>query len=156
LKRTNIRIPHVTSFGLGVGEERKWFAGTQYTMNAMKNFSHEFINLANVDYENGYQFSLGGFFIPDFSSITSYWKRIVFRMGFRHELTGTVVNNFGLKETGINFGIGLPLSGFSNTNIGFEYVSRDGGEGSSFKEKFWSFRVGFSLNDKWFVKRKFN
>ncbi|MBL6665474.1 hypothetical protein N9M92_05915 [Flavobacteriaceae bacterium] len=156
LKRTNIRIPHVISFGMGVGEERKWFAGTQYTMNAMKNFSHEFINLANVDYENGYQFSLGGFFIPDFSSITSYWKRIVFRMGFRHELTGTMVNNFGLKETGINFGLGLPLSGFSNANIGFEYVSRDGGEGSLFKENFWSFRIGFSLNDKWFIKRKFN
>lgn len=156
LKRTNIRIPHVISFGMGVGEERKWFAGTQYTMNGMKNFSHEFINLANVDYENGYQFSLGGFFIPDFSSITSYWKRIVFRMGFRHELTGRMVNNFGLKETGINFGLGLPLSGFSNANIGFEYVSRDGGEGSLFKENFWSFRIGFSLNDKWFIKRKFN
>ena len=69
------------------------------------NFSHEFISLANVGYENAYQFSLGVLY-PDQSSITSYWKRIVFRMGFRHELTGIVINNFGLKETGINFGFG--------------------------------------------------
>ncbi len=156
LNKTNIRIPHIISFGLGVGEERKWFAGAQYTINAMENFSHKFISLPNVGYQKAYQFSLGGLYIPDFSSITSYWKRIVFRMGFRHELTGIVVNNFGLKETGINFGFGLPLAGFSNTNIGFEYGSRGGGDDNLFKENFWSFRIGFSLNDRWFIKRKFN
>ena len=59
------------------------------------------------------------------------------------------------KETGINFGFGLPLAGFSNTNVGFEYASR-GTDGNTYKEDFWSFRIGFSLNDKWFMKRKFN
>ena len=155
LKRTNITIPDIISFGFGVGKERKWFAGVQYTMNAMQNFSHEFISLPNVGYENAYQFSLGGFYIPDYSSITSYWKRIVFRMGFRHELTGILINNFGLKETGVNFGFGLPLAGFSNTNIGFEYASRVA-DSETYKENFWSFRIGFSLNDKWFIKRKYN
>ena len=155
LKRTNITIPNIISFGFGVGKERKWFAGVQYTMNAMQNFSHEFISLPNVGYENAYQFSLGGFYIPDYSSITSYWKRIVFRMGFRHELTGILINNFGLKETGVNFGFGLPLAGFSNTNIGFEYASRVA-DSKTYKENFWSFRIGFSLNDKWFIKRKYN
>jgi len=155
LKRTNITIPDIISFGFGVGKERKWFAGIQYTKNAMQNFSHEFISLPNVGYENAYQFSLGGFYIPDYSSITSYWKRIVFRMGFRHELTGILINNFGLKETGVNFGFGLPLAGFSNTNIGFEYASRVA-DSKTYKENFWSFRIGFSLNDKWFIKRKYN
>ncbi len=155
LKRTNITIPDIISFGFGVGKERKWFTGVQYTMNAMQNFSHEFISLPNVGYENAYQFSLGGFYIPDYSSITSYWKRIVFRMGFRHELTGILINNFGLKETGVNFGFGLPLAGFSNTNIGFEYASRVA-DSKTYKENFWSFRIGFSLNDKWFIKRKYN
>ena len=45
LNRTNIRIPHLLSFGFGLGEERKWFAGAQYTINAMENFSHKFISL---------------------------------------------------------------------------------------------------------------
>jgi len=155
LRRTNITIPDIISFGFGVGKERKWFAGVQYTKNAMQNFNHEFISLPNVGYENAYQFSLGGFYIPDYSSITSYWKRIVFRMGFRHELTGILINNFGLKETGVNFGFGLPLAGFSNTNIGFEYASRVA-DSNTYKENFWSFRIGFSLNDKWFIKRKYN
>ena len=156
LNKTEIIIPSIVSFGIGIGEERKWFSGIQYTLNAMNDFSHEFASLPEVDYQNGYQFSLGGFYIPDYSSITSYWRRIVFRMGFRHELTGVVINNFGLKESSINFGFGLPLAGFSNTNIGFEYGSRRGDNENMFKENFWSFRVGFSLNDKWFIKRKYN
>ena len=156
LNKTEIIMPSIVSFGIGIGEERKWFSGIQYTLNAMNDFSHEFASLPEVDYQNAYQFSLGGFYIPDYSSITSYWKRIVFRMGFRHELTGVVINNFGLKESSINFGLGLPLAGFSNTNIGFEYGSRRGDNENMFKENFWSFRVGFSLNDKWFIKRKYN
>lgn len=156
LDKTNVRIPHVITFGLGVGKERKWFVGGQYILNAMGDFSHKFMSMPTVNYQDAYQISLGGFYIPDYSSINSYWKRIVFRMGFRHELTGVILNNFGLKETGINFGVGLPLAGFSNTNIGFEYGNRGGGDVSKFKENFWSFRIGFSLNDKWFVKRKFN
>ena len=156
LNKTEIIMPSIVSFGIGIGEERKWFSGIQYTLNAMNDFSHEFASLPEVDYQNAYQFSLGGFYIPDYSSITSYWKRIVFRMGFRHELTGVVINNFGLKESSINFGFGLPLAGFSNTNIGFEYGSRRGDNENMFKENFWSFRVGFSLNDKWFIKRKYN
>jgi hypothetical protein len=156
LDKTNVRIPHVITLGLGVGKERKWFVGGQYTLNAMGDFSHKFMSMPTVTYQDAYQISLGGFYIPDYSSINSYWKRIVFRMGFRHELTGIILNNFGLKETGINFGVGLPLAGFSNANIGFEYGNRGGGGVSKFKENFWSFRIGFSLNDKWFVKRKFN
>ena len=77
-------------------------------------------------------------------------------MGFRHEKTGIITNNFGIKETGINFGVGLPLNGYSNVNIGFEYGTRGNSESSLLKEKFWAMRVGFSLNDLWFVKRKFN
>jgi len=156
LDKTNVKIPSVISFGTGVGKEREWFLGGQYTINAMGDFSNRFMNFSNVDYQNGYQISLGGFYIPDFSSITSYWKRIVFRMGFRHQLTGVVINNFGIKETGINFGFGLPLAGFSNANIGFEYGNRGTGINNLYKENFWSFRIGFSLNDRWFVKRKYN
>tara|TARA_A100001011_G_scaffold41540_1_gene39152 strand:- start:27767 stop:29029 length:1263 start_codon:yes stop_codon:yes gene_type:complete len=156
LDKTNITIPDIFSFGLGLGKDRKWFVGAQYTINSMSNFSNKFMSLAEIDYQNAYQISFGGFYIPDYSSITSYWKRIVFRMGFRHESTGVIVNNFGLKETGINFGFGLPLAGFSNTNIGFEYGVRGSGYDNTFKENFWSFRIGFSLNDKWFIKRKYN
>ena len=44
-------------------------------------------------------------------------------MSFRHELTGIVINNFGLKKLALILDL-VYLCGFSNTNIGFEYASR--------------------------------
>ena len=153
---TKIQLPSSVGIGFGVGRDRKWFAGSQYIMTSTSNFRNSFTTLPNVSYQDGSQFSIGGFFIPDYSSITSYWKRVVIRMGLRHEVTGILVNNFGINETGINFGLGLPLPGYSNINVGLEYGTRGSENSDMLKEKFWAIRVGFSLNDLWFVKRKYN
>ena len=153
---TEIQLPSSSIVGFGLGKKSKWFAGAQYIMTNSSNFKNSFNTLPNVSYKDGSQFSIGGFYIPDYSSITSYWKRVVLRMGFRHEVTGIFKNNFGINETGINFGAGLPLPGYSNVNIGFEYGSRGTKNSNILNEKFWTVRIGFSLNDRWFVKRKYN
>ena len=153
---TEIQLPSSSIVGFGLGKKSKWFAGAQYIMTNSSNFKNSFNTLPNVSYKDGSQFSIGGFYIPDYSSITSHWKRVVLRMGFRHEVTGIFKNNFGINETGINFGAGLPLPGYSNVNIGFEYGSRGTKNSNILNEKFWTIRIGFSLNDRWFVKRKYN
>ena len=153
---TEIQLPSSSIVGFGLGKKSKWFAGAQYIMTNSSNFKNSFNTLPNISYKDGSQFSIGGFYIPDYSSITSYWKRVVLRMGFRHEVTGIFKNNFGINETGINFGAGLPLPGYSNVNIGFEYGSRGTKNSNILNEKFWTIRIGFSLNDRWFVKRKYN
>ena len=153
---TEIQLPSSSIVGFGLGKKSKWFAGAQYIVTNSSNFKNSFNTLPNVSYKDGSQFSIGGFYIPDYSSITSYWKRVVLRMGFRHEVTGIFKNNFGINETGINFGAGLPLPGYSNVNIGFEYGSRGTKNSNILNEKFWTIRIGFSLNDRWFIKRKYN
>ena len=142
---TEIQLPSSSIVGFGLGKKSKWFAGAQYIMTNSSNFKNSFNTLPNISYKDGSQFSIGGFYIPDYSSITSYWKRVVLRMGFRHEVTGIFKNNFGINETGINFGAGLPLPGYSNVNIGFEYGSRGTKNSNILNEKFWTVRIGFPL-----------
>ena len=48
------------------------------------------------------------------------------------------------------------VSGFSNLNVGFELGTRGINSGSLIKENFWALRIGLSLNDLWFIKRKYN
>jgi len=60
------------------------------------------------------------------------------------------VNQFSL-----NLGLGLPLSGFSKANFGLE-VGTIEDDNQSLKENYFSLRLGLSLNDIWFIKRKFN
>jgi len=156
LAKTKVNLASSLSIGTGIGQERKWFLGAQYTFTNTSGFKNNFLEIPNISYSDASKISVGGFYIPNYASLTSFFKRIVYRFGFRYEDTGISVNNFGLKETGITFGLGLPLANYSNVNIGMEYGSRGAATADLIEEKYWSIRVGFSLNDKWFVKRKYN
>jgi hypothetical protein len=69
---------------------------------------------------------------------------------------GIIVNNIPLTETGISFGIGLPLGSLSNANIGFEIINRGEKNTDLIQETSIAMRIGLSLNDIWFIKRKYN
>ena len=156
LKETSISLGDQYSFGLGITKEKKWFVGGQYSQRNSADYVNNFISLDNITYANGSRLSFGGFYLPDYSSITSYWKRIVYRAGMRFEDTGVLFNNQPLKETGISFGVSLPMAGYSNANIGIEFGKRGSQDNGLIQESYWNLIVGLSLNDIWFIKRKFN
>ena len=156
LDETTISLGNQYSFGLGITKEKKWFVGGQYSQRNSADYVNNFISLDNITYANGSRLSFGGFYLPDYSSITSYWKRIVYRAGMRFEDTGVLFNNQPLKETGISFGVSLPMAGFSNANIGLEFGKRGSQDNGLIQESYWNLIVGLSLNDIWFIKRKFN
>jgi hypothetical protein len=52
--------------------------------------------------------------------------------------------------------MGLPLGGLSNVNVGLELSQRGQKEDNLVKESLIALRVGLSLNDIWFIKRKYN
>ena len=156
LKETSISLGDQYSFGLGVTKEKKWFVGGQYSLRNSADYVDNFISLDNIMYANGSRLSFGGFYLPDYSSIKSYWKRIVYRAGMRFEDTGVLFNNQPLKETGISFGVSLPMAGYSNANIGIEFGKRGSQDNGLIQESYWNLIIGLSLNDIWFIKRKFN
>lgn len=156
LDETTITIPQSHSFGFSVGENKKWAFGTQYTFAPSGGYQNKLYNQPDVEYKKSSQLSLGGFYIPEFNSFTSYLSRIVYRAGVRFEQTGLQVNNQSIDEFGISFGVGLPLTGFSSANIGVEFGKRGTTQQGLVEENFIAFRLGLSLNDRWFIKRKYN
>lgn len=157
LSDTNLSIPSKTSFGIGIGRPRKWFAGIDYTFLQASDFSNRFVSIDNSSFEDASTLSIGGFFIPKYDSFGSYWKRIVYRAGLRLEQTGLVVNNESINELGISFGVGIPVGRlFSNANVAFEFGQRGTTASNLVQENFFNVNLSLSLNDRWFEKRKFN
>ncbi|MGY5851593.1 hypothetical protein [Salegentibacter sp. F14] len=146
--------------GGGLGRPNKWFFGGEYIKmgrNAYLDRSNT-INEAAV-YNEATQYKLGGYYIPQYNSLTSYFKRVVIRGGFRYEETGLSLNNEDINEFGITFGLGLPIGpGFSNINLGLEYGQRGTTDSGLIKEDIFRVSVGFSLTEarKWFERRKFD
>ena len=157
LKETNLSMPSKTSIGLGIGKIKKWFIGTEYTFVNTSVFKSDLINIDNSSYEDGSTISFGGYFIPEFSSFNNLLKRIVYRSGIYFEKTGLIINDQSISEVGMTFGVGIPVGNmFSNLNLALEVGKRGTTDANLVEEKFANLKMSLSLNDRWFVKRKYN
>ena len=156
LKNTNIKIPNSLSFGLGLGQDKKWFLGFNYMKNDEGGYKNELMGLDNVEFKSSQTYSIGGFLLPEYNSFTNYFKTLTYRFGVRYKNGGLYVNNQQINEIGVNFGFGIPLAGISSVNLGFEFGQRGTTKASLIKEKFFSIRLGVSLNDLWFIRSMYN
>ena len=157
LEKTDLKMPSKINLGLGVGKSKKWFVGADYSFLNSSVFSSELINIENSLFEDSRLYSLGGFYIPDYASFGNFLSRIVYRGGVYFEKTGLNINGESIKEFGISFGLGLPAGGmFSNINTMLEFGKRGTINANLVEEKFINFQLSLSLNDRWFIKRKYN
>jgi hypothetical protein len=154
---TKINLPTKIAIGAGIGQARKWMLGAEVTSQQSSNYGNRLGDYTNVTYENALKYSLGGYYVPQYTSFTNYFKKVTYRGGFRYENSGMVVNNESIKEQAFSLGFGLPLGGsFSNLNIGAEYGKRGTAKASLVQENFLNIKVSLSVNDLWFIKRKYD
>lgn len=152
---TKIKIPSKFTFGLGIGQLQKWSVGAELSIIQASKTGNRFTDIRQVSFENSTKLNIGGYYLPNFKSFTSYFSRVNYRAGFFYQNTGMVINNESITNFGITFGLGLPLGGsFSNMNIGYEYGKRGTTNAGLIQENYSNITISLSLNDKWFLKRK--
>ena len=154
---TKLIIPAKYTLATGIGVSKKWFVGAEYSFVENSNLQNRFEDFNKASFEDSHKFILGGYFIPKYTSFTSYWNRVNYRAGVRFQNTGIVLNSKPINEYGINFGLGLPVGGrFSSINVGFEYGKRGTVYNNLIEENYFGINIGLSLNDLWFEKRKYD
>jgi hypothetical protein len=155
LENTKLPVPKKSIYSLGLEKKNSWFIGFQYESKLSSNFENVFLDTQNVSYRDSNSLSIGGYIIPDSSSLISYWKRVKYRIGIKNEKKSIIVNNLPVNHFSLNLGLGLPIAGLSKANLGLE-IGKVGDNDSLVKENYFALRLGLSLNDVWFIKRKYN
>ena len=155
LENTKLPVPKKSIYSLGLEKKNSWFIGFQYESKLSSNFENVFLDTQNVSYRDANSLSIGGYIIPDSLSLTSYWKRVKYRFGIKNEKKSIIVNNLPINHFSLNLGLGLPIAGLSKANLGLE-IGKVGDNNSLVKENYFALRLGLSLNDVWFIKRKYN
>ncbi len=162
----SIKYPIKTGLGIGLGKTNKWFAGIDYIFQESLNIEGSILtNNSTYSYGKSNRISVGGFYLPKVNSISSYWERVTYRAGLRVENTGLLINNSSsngdfteIKDFGISFGLGLPLSGLSNLNLGLEYGKKGTAAKNLIQENYFNVKLSLSLNAignlAWFRQRK--
>jgi len=162
--KSSILKPVKTALGFGVGKNDKWFAGLEYSFQDALKFNTGVLTTAKAQYQKSTKLSVGGFYTPNYNSISSYWDRVTYRAGVKFEQTGLMVNATtnpnqyeGIDDFGITFGVGLPIGNqLSNVNLGFEVGKRGKTDLGLIQENYFNIKISLSLNDKWFNKAKIN
>jgi len=144
-----------SQFGIGVSWEKanKFILGLDIKFNQWAK-NPEFRNTTN-EYINTTFIGIGIEFVPDYTDINSYFKRIRYRFGASFEQVPYLVQNQKITDFGINFGWSLPV-GVSNLDMGFKYGQRGSVSNNLIRERYFKFVLGATINDRWFVRRKYD
>lgn len=149
------KITYPSSFTIGISYERlgKYSFGIDYSK---ENWS-EYVSRSSPVLNDIQRISVGGEITPDFRSVSNYFKRITYRIGFKYEELPINFAEKRLDDFSISGGMTLPMAkGFSSINLSATYGIIDGEKLGLITEKYIRFNIGLAINDRWFVKRKIN
>ncbi|MHC0439937.1 hypothetical protein [Flavobacterium sp. 3-210] len=150
-----LKVGNKVTLGAGVGSPRKWLVGTTLAFQGAGQFDNYYNTSDDVRYEKYSKYAFGGYYIPNYTSFTSYFSRVTYRAGLKYEKTGLVINNQSINDVGMTIGAGFPITGsFSNVNIGIEFGKRGTTSAGLIQENYLNFSASFSFNDRWFKQRK--
>ncbi|MTI22157.1 hypothetical protein E1176_14090 [Fulvivirga sp. RKSG066] len=150
----SIYLPKAFGGGISFNNGIKWAVGLDATYRPWSEYKN--FEGVNEGLEDAYTVALGGEYTPDPSSVSSYLKRVTYRLGLSYENTPYVIDGNQVKDFGINFGWSLPVSRFSSLDMAFKYGQRGKISETRLDEEYFRFTLGVNFNDQWFIKRKYD
>lgn len=149
-EEVSYKLPSSVGFGFSYQLLNKLTLGSDVTYTNWSTAGNDETILQNT-----YKIAVGGQFIPDYASVSSYFKRVTYRFGVNFGSLPYVVNGTGLNEFGINFGTTLPV-GASNLDLAMKYGRLGTLENDLIRETFFRIVIGATINDRWFIKRRYD
>ncbi len=148
-----IKIPVSAGGGLSLERQGKWLIGADYKWQKWEDFEAFGRKDSLV---NSWQLNVGGEVIPDIEKYSNYLARVHYRLGFNYGKTYLHLRGQDLHEYAISFGFGLPLRGMKTMlNLGGVYGMRGTTTSGLIRESYFKVVIGFSIYERWFVKRKY-
>lgn len=153
-EKRKITLPMGMGLGFSVGKVDKWLLGSDITWKQWEKFSY----FGTPDsLQNNLQLSLGGYYNPTSSTVSSYWQRVTYRAGLKYSNGYLKLRDNRINEFGITFGIGLPLPRTTSTiNLAAEIGTRGTKEANLISENYVKLTIGLSIFERWFVIRKYD
>jgi hypothetical protein len=156
--KTKVKLPQINHFGISYQYDLHFLVGADFSMGKWSDLS---IGGVNQGLQNSKTFNVGGQYTPNSNALRSYFQRVDYRLGFIYDQTDLNLKNTNIDRYAVTFGFGLPLapsqtlSTFYKVNLSAEVGKRGTIANGLVKENYVNIHLGFTLNDKWFQKYKF-
>lgn len=170
---STITLPQKLEFGLVIGKafknKRRWDLGVQYSIMDWGEYvdNSGFLSSTNSPLGASSRIAVGYRITPnlDWSNTNkSILSKSSFSFGYHQTESKIIIDDKGLLNTGINFGVSMPMissRSLSRFNLGFELGKLGDLIDNNIEENYFKFSIGFSLApdtrfDRWFRKRKYD
>lgn len=155
--RQDITMPLEHKVGFSFRKHNAWLIGADFRYGKWSDFQEG--DMAN-HFDDRFGFAIGGTLTPDYTS-NKYFSLVDYRLGFRYDKSQLRVNDEDIKDMAITMGLGLPLPSnrqntFYKINLSAEFGQRGTLSNNLVKENYITLRLGFTLNDRWFQRYKYD
>ncbi|WP_109832506.1 hypothetical protein [Reichenbachiella versicolor] len=148
-------LPSKIGIGLGLIKENHYSLGVDVTWSDWDQ-NPDLSSNQNSEYKDSFTAGVGFEYVPEYDDVDNYLARVRYRIGFKYEQLPYLFNGKQINDFGINFGWSLPVRGVSSLNMAFKYGGRGTTKNDLVRENYFKFTLGATLNDRWFVRRKYN
>ncbi|MDW3196242.1 MAG: hypothetical protein R8G66_27970 [Cytophagales bacterium] len=158
IQRQEIRVDQSETFelptviGLGISYQilNKWTIGADITRGSGGEYS------SNPNFRDDLKIAVGAEFVPDYVNVRSYWNRIFYRAGFTYKELPYIVNDTDLNDIGFTFGATFPINAVSTIDSAFKLGWRGTTDNDLVRENYFQIVLGATINDRWFIKRRYD
>ncbi|MBS1647047.1 MAG: hypothetical protein JST67_06880 [Bacteroidetes bacterium] len=161
LTKGTIYLPLIQSLGLGI--KRGDNLTVLFDVGMQQWSQYKFFGMNQNTMRDAYNFNIGVLYVPQRNAVgsLSYLKKINYRIGARYNSGNLVFNNTPISTYAVTAGVGLPSGGgrfrlFTMLNISAEYGVNGTQVNGLIQEKYIRFAIGFTFNDRWFIKSRYD
>ncbi|GAA4308796.1 membrane protein [Nibribacter koreensis] len=160
-------LPQQLQVGIAVDNAKNFVVGadfSSYKGSDFRGFSSE-KNAGRQEQGDGYRIGLGGELTPDAGSVSSYFKRVTYRLGGYYSANEVMATTGAqeVKDMGLTWGFTFPLGrgvrppDYTQAVINTSFaVGKLEGTQTQLEEMYFRVNIGINFNSRWFIKRRFD
>jgi len=147
-------LPLCLGLGVTLKETSHWIAGADFSLQNWQDYS---LFGVKDSLANSWRASGGFQWTPNDRSLKSYFNLIQYRFGGHFEQTYLQLQNSQLTDYGLSMGFGFPMKRVATTiQVAIEAGKRGTVANKLVELNYVKCTIGFTLNDRWFIKQKFD
>ncbi len=150
----DIRIPLSLGAGVSFVKGTKWIIASDFTYQQWSDFTYFGVD---DSLQNSWRVSTGLQYTPNDRAIKAYHKTMHYRIGFHYEKGYLYLNDKNINDIGVSLGLALPIrKGSTYLHFTAEAGRRGTTANDLIEENYMKFTFGFTINDKWFIRPKYD
>jgi len=148
-----LTMPQGFGVGFALEKSNRWCLGADFNWTQWSHFAREGVT---ENLNNSWRVAVGFEYMPTYSSVSSYFRRVHYRIGGSFEKGFLSLRGHNINKVGVTAGISLPLPrSQSKVNLAVEVGQYGTREDGLIQERYLKFDVGVSVFERWFMKRKY-